>query len=267
MRCVWTQGVLASLEAVLLGAERIFSFSAGVLTTVAAMAGQHEEARRIWVEENTRPEVFDLKRVLRRERPADPSFLVREAAKSLSREVLMFAPPLYVGLFDPEEGKTVFIRATPENFDELAIASCAYPAFAPPQYVDGRVYVDGGTQYRLPISVLAEEFGVRRALVIENTTDSTCESFNIAKRFLAFPKHPFGRKALLERPDIFKEALEKTQQDPSLDVLMLRPDREHVVDKFTRDRKLIAKAFEQGLADGRAWRPRVESWVNTCTSP
>jgi predicted patatin/cPLA2 family phospholipase len=268
MRCAWTQGVLASIETVLWGAERIFTFSAGVLTSVAAIAGQHTEARRIWVEENTRPEVFDIRRIVKGRPPADPEFLVREAAKSVNRAVLgTSAPALYVGLFDPAEGETVFERATPENFDELTIASCAYPAAAPVQYVNGRAYVDGGTQYRLPLPVIVEQFDVRKALVIENTVTDTCEAFSAFKRYVAFPRHPRGRQALLERPIKFKEALEQIRSDPSLDVLVVRPSRELVSHKFTRDPRLVAAAFDQGLVDGKMWRPRIESWAGKGTSP
>ncbi len=268
MRCAFTQGVLFALVAILLRAERIFTFSAGVLTTVAAMAGQHAEARRIWIEENTRPEVFDYRRILKGRPPADPEFLVRGAAKSIDRGVLGTAvPSLYVGLFDPEKGKTVFIEADPKNFDALAIASCAYPAFAPVQYVDGRVCVDGGTQYRLPIQVLAQQFSVRKALVIENTFTDTCESFNALERRIAFPNHLLGRKALLERPAKFKEALHQIKTDPTLNVHMVRPSRELVGSKFTRDQRVVVAALDQGLSDGKSCLSRVESWANTCTSP
>lgn len=131
---------------------------------------------------------------------------------------------------------------------EVLMAASAVPGAFPPVEVDGRLLVDGGLIGRAPLlEALEAEPGVSRALVVmsyapgEGGTRPTTMRRALEEAFETSMIHQIRRDTELAR---FKH--------PGVDIQLLMPSAPLLLRPLDFDPAALARALEQGRADGRA---------------
>ena len=145
---------------------------------------------------------------------------------------------------------------------EALMAASAVPGAFPPVEVDGRLLVDGGLIGRAPLlEALEAEPGVSRALVVmsyapgEGGTRPTTMRRALEEAFETSMIHQIRRDTELAR---FKH--------PGVDIQLLMPSAPLLLRPLDFDPAALARALEQGRADGRACIRRWEGpWSQSYT--
>lgn len=227
----------------------IYACSSATGLATFFLCDQIEKTPKIWTDILTSPEIFDFKKILRRQRPLDVHALVENGTKNLDDRMLSITKTKYViNVVRKENAEVEYHVATPQNWKILMKASCALPLFANPICIEGTEYIDGGIADPFPV-LKAHTDGNTKLLAISNREEGwriPIKSYSWQGRILLREHHI--RSATLAMMDRYEKTLSFLEKPPAgTDVLVIQPKTKLPVGKFTKDKKAIKAAINHGL--------------------
>ncbi|MBD3586489.1 patatin family protein [Salinimonas sp. HHU 13199] len=251
MRGVFAAGVLD----VFMHRKHQFDFAIGVsagATNLATYVSQIPGlSRTIITEYATRREFFSPLRFIRGGHMTDVHWLWHQCRQQLDSRLpeINTAIPLYVGVTNVDTGQCDYLRAQPDNIDDLMVASCSIPmAYRDQPKIGEHRYVDGGVADAIPVKK-AYEMGAREITVVLSQplgfSKPTIKSPWLFERL--YGHQPQLMQTLLSRPGIYNETLAFLKNPPAdLALTLVAPPADFQVKRLTMDKKKLTRGYKLG---------------------
>lgn len=242
------KNILLELEFPLNAINSVYACSSATGLATFFICDQIEKTPEIWTDILTSPEIFDYKKIIRRQRPLNVHALVENGTASLDASAFLRTNIRYViNIVRKDTAQAEYHIATPQSWKRLMKASCALPVFADPINIDDVDYIDGGIADPFPV-LKAHADGHTKLLAISNREEGwriPVKSYSWQGRLLLRDQHI--RSATHAMMELYEETLRFIDHPPDgTDILLIQPTKKLPVGKFTKDKNAIREAIEHG---------------------
>jgi len=258
MRGIFAAGVLdVFLEQSFRPFDLALGVSVGASNVLSFLAGQHGRTRRCFLNQMSRPEFIDPRRLFRgghwmdldwlweaieREDPLD-----RPAAASSGVEYGLVATCA-------RTGRPRYLSPNAEQMLDAIKASCAFPVlYRHPVEFAGEHFVDGGLSDPLPVRE-AYRRGAGVIVVIRSRAAHFVKKTQLANHIGAWAmrKNPAVAHACRDTPRAYGEAIAFLNQPPrDCTIIHVAPETALATSRTSRDREALERDYTLGRAHGR----------------
>jgi predicted patatin/cPLA2 family phospholipase len=141
-------------------------------------------------------------------------------------------------------------------------ASASLPYFSRPVEINGVKYLDGGCADSVPVKAF-RDMGYERNVVIltkEAGYRKKSEAALITK--LKYRKYPAFAKVLLNRAEDYNRCMEEIlEMEKRGEVFLIQPSVKLDIGRTDTDPDKIQRAYDQGVADGKALLGDLKAWL------
>ena len=254
MRGIFSTGVL---DAFYDHHYRPFDFclgvSAGSTNLAAWLAHQRGRNHKVITDYSCRPQFISFKRFLWGGHWLDLDWLWDITIREIRLDLEAFAEqpiPLYVVTAKVTDGQAAYIRATPENLEQLLKASCSVPiVYRRFTMIGGEPMTDGGVADSIPV-IKAYEMGARDITVILSRPAGYRKrpprSPWLLRRILW--KTPQLAEAMITRASRYNHSIDFIEKPPpGCRIRVIAPPRTFAVGRMTTDFAKLREGYEMGL--------------------
>lgn len=254
MRGIFAAGVLDSF---IDNGYRPFDFcigvSAGSTNLAGWLANQRGRTYKVITDYSCRPEFIDFPRFIKGGHWLDLDWLWEITIKEINIDVEAMASqpiPLYVVTTKVETGEAAYIKATPENLNELLKASCSVPiAYRHYPQIEDEPMTDGGVADSIPV-IKAYEMGAREITVVLSRplgySKSPVRNKWLLRKLLS--DTPVLAEAMIKRAESYNRAIEFIKNPPSdCTIRVIAPPDSFAVGRITTDPVKLNAGYQLGI--------------------
>ncbi len=272
LRAIYTAGVLDAWLEADIHFKYVAGVSAGAIYPASYLSRQHGRNLEIQRGYLNDKRYMGLKHLLRDGNYVNTDFTYRRMANELiPYDFATFTHSgceFKVGAFNCATGETDFFGMSDfvdhQRFLDVLIASSSLPFLSQPIEIDGSPYLDGGIAAPIP-QVQAQADGYSRQVVIL-TQEPAYRKSAFKFKWLAnrvYRRYPFVAKALLERHKVYNQALDQLAAAKAAgSALVLQPQAPLGLSRLERDIDKVAAVYHQGLAEGKAFIPKLQAFLS-----
>jgi len=258
MRGVFSAGVLDGfLEAGFNPFDLLIGVSSGAANIAAYLAEMPERNLKIFTDYSLRKEFISFGRFLSGGHLMDLDWLwdVTIADVRLDLRTIFSKDKLFlIGLTDVQSGRPCYRQPEADTLEEVLKASSAMPVvYRSFPSIDGRLTADGGIADPIPIRK-AIDMGARQIMVIRSRPRAYVKKEKLANRFLLWQlrSHPALSRAVAGRIARYNTAVSLLRNPASdIDIVEVCPPDDFSPARFGRNKRVLMKGYEQGLAMAR----------------
>jgi predicted patatin/cPLA2 family phospholipase len=232
--------------------------SAGSTNLAAWLSHQRGRNHKVITDYSCRPQFISFKRFLRGGHWLDLDWLWDITIREIRLDLEAFAAqpiPLYVVTTKVADGQAAYIRATPENLEQLLKASCSVPiVYRNFTMIDGEPMTDGGVADSIPV-VKAHRMGARDITVILSRPNGYRKQPPRSPWFLRrlLAKTPRLAEAMISRAERYNQSIDFVENPPAgCRIRVVAPPRDFAVGRMTTDSAKLREGYEMGLAAARS---------------
>lgn len=254
MRGIFAAGVLDSF---IDNNYRPFDFcigvSAGSTNLAAWLANQRGRSYKVITDYSCRPEFINFPRFVKGGHWLDLDWLWDITIKEINIDVEVMASqpiPLYVVTTKVETGEAAYIKAIPENLNELLKASCSVPiAYRDFPLINDEPMTDGGVADSIPV-IKAYELGARNITVVLSRSLGYKKT-PIRNKWLVrklLPGFPVLAEAMIQRAESYNRAIDFIENPPAdCDITVIAPPGSFSVGRITTDLSKLNAGYQLGI--------------------
>jgi predicted patatin/cPLA2 family phospholipase len=255
MRGIFSTGVLDGfLERRFDPFDLFVGVSAGAANIAAYLAGMHGRNRKIYTDLSTEPEFINVRRFLCGGHLMDLDWLWGETLLRMRLDlprIFGTGRPFLVGMTDVATGRTVYKKTSRSDLEHVLKASSALPVvYRGFPVVDGRLMTDGGVSDPIPVAEAIRR-GTVRIMVIRTRPREHRSNPDVLSLVvpLYLRKYPALRCAFKRHDLVYNKTRELLRRPPSgVSIIEICPPGDFQPGRFTRDVRVLDKAYEQGRA-------------------
>jgi predicted patatin/cPLA2 family phospholipase len=232
--------------------------SAGSTNLAAWLSHQRGRNHKVITDYSCRPQFISFKRFLRGGHWLDLDWLWDITIREIRLDLATFAKqpiPLYVVTTKVADGQAAYIRATPENLEQLLKASCSVPiVYRNFTMIDGEPMTDGGVADSIPV-VQAHRMGARDITVILSRPNGYRKQPPRSPWFLRrlLAKTPHLAEAMVSRAERYNQSIDFIENPPEgCRIRVIAPPRAFAVGRMTTDSAKLREGYEMGLNAARS---------------
>lgn len=255
LRGAFVAGALRHLVDAEIQFENVFATSAGAASAAYAIAGQIDQALKIWQERTHGGQLISFRHLMRGRSLMDIEGMVNafRCEYPLDAAALGTArTQLFVAVTDCNLGRAAYLRATETNLFELLRATMALPiVYGRVVGVEGRPCIDGGITDAIPFAPALEQNPERVIVVSTRPIGFRKKPVRFGKDWLrhGYREYPEVAHALRQRCDVYNQNIEKLEALERMGrVVVIRPEQTLPASRLTRDRGRIVETLELGQA-------------------
>jgi predicted patatin/cPLA2 family phospholipase len=227
--------------------------SAGSTNLAAWLAHQHGRNLKVITDYSCRPQFISFKRFLGGGHWLDLDWLWEITIREIRLDLETFAAqpiPLYVVTTKVADGQAAYIRATPENLEQLLKASCSVPiVYRSFTMIDGDPMTDGGVSDSIPV-IQAYRMGARDITVVLSRPNGYRKrpprSPWLLRRLLS--NTPQLAEAMISRAERYNRSIDFIENPPpACRIRVIAPPRQFAVGRMTTDFAKLREGYEMGL--------------------
>lgn len=254
MRGIFAAGVLDSF---IDSNYRPFDFcigvSAGSTNLAAWLANQRGRSYKVITDYSCRPEFINFPRFVKGGHWLDLDWLwditIREI--NIDADAMASQPiPLYVVTTKVETGEAAYIKAVPDNLNELLKASCSVPiAYRDFPLINDEPMTDGGVADSIPV-IKAYELGARNITVVLSRSlgykkTPVRNKWLVRKLLSGFP---VLAEAMIQRAESYNRAIDFIENPPAdCDITVIAPPDSFSVGRITTDLPKLNAGYQLGI--------------------
>lgn len=254
MRGIFAAGVLDSF---IDNNYRPFDFcigvSAGSTNLAAWLANQRGRSYKVITDYSCRPEFINFPRFLKGGHWLDLDWLwditideIKIDAKTMASQPI----PLYVVTTKVDTGRAAYIKATPDNLNELLKASCSVPvAYRHFPRINNEPMTDGGVADSIPV-IKAYELGARNITVVLSRPfgyrKTPVRNKWLVRKLLS--DFPALYKAMIHRAESYNDAIDFIENPPKdCKLTVIAPPESFSVGRITTDQDKLNAGYQLGM--------------------
>jgi len=254
MRGIFAAGVLDSF---IDNNYRPFDFcigvSAGSTNLAAWLANQRGRSYKVITDYSCRSEFINFPRFLKGGHWLDLDWLwditideIRIDAETMASQPI----PLYVVTTRVDTGRAAYIKATPDNLNELLKASCSVPvAYRHFPRINNEPMTDGGVADSIPV-IKAYELGARNITVVLSRPfgyrKTPIRNKWLVRKLLS--DFPALYKAMIKRAESYNDAIDFIENPPKdCKITVIAPPENFSVGRITTDPGKLNAGYQLGM--------------------
>lgn len=269
MRGQYASGVMDAFAEAGVIFPYVIGVSAGISNAASYVAGQPGRNRQVFTRFAGDPRYFSWRNWLRQGNPFGLDFIYRRLPDYLPFDFTAFktAPVRFrVGVTDCESGEAVFWDKEEVPLEEALIASASLPMIGRMARVKGRLYLDGGISDPVPFRQAAADGFSRRVVVLtRNRGFRKPEPGRVVRAAvrLKYRRFPALARAVAFQHATYNRALDELEAEERAGrVLVIRPSQPLMAGRYTQDRVVLERLYQNGESDARAVMPQLRGFLS-----
>jgi predicted patatin/cPLA2 family phospholipase len=254
MRGAYAAGALVGLHEMGVTFDQVWAASSGACSAAYYVSGGLEGIQ-IWRDLVSGGQLIRLRNLLLRRPLLDLDYLIhtfRERIPLSCDKLRAGRGELRVVLTECKTGKPVYWKMQGREAFDVLRAATSMP-FATRGYarVEGVYYADGGITDSIPIRAAIEAGATDVTVILTHAPGYRMRPFSRPLAHLAFPRFPRVARALAQRHLMYNASLELLNSTPpGVTLRLIRPSTLEL-HRFSRQRRRLRAAIEQGRKDAR----------------
>jgi predicted patatin/cPLA2 family phospholipase len=227
--------------------------SAGACNLVAYLAGTPRRSLRIYQEYALQNEFIDYMRFARGGHLLDLDWLSQMIFKPDRLDVdavFRNQNPMYVCVTDVETGLPAYIKAGPENVQQLIKASTALPLlYRGFPEIKGKPMTDGGVADGIPVAE-SIRMGAKQIMVIRSRPKSYIKKDSLGHKYIRWKmrRYPRLRETMRQRIKIYETYMMLKSSPPKgVSVIEICPPESFTLSRFSRNRRCLEDGYQAGF--------------------
>lgn len=257
MRGIFAAGVLDSfIQQQHYAFDLILAVSAGATNSVGYLSRRQGRSRKIITRLATTRRFFNPRRFAFGGHLTDVHWLWHESRKllPLHLDCLTKGPQLVAVVTDVHSGGARYMNVTPDNLDEVMLATCALPiAFKEMPQIDHQPFTDGGMADSIPVQEAYRRGARDLTVVLSHPLGYRMKPSRLPwlTQHL-FRDHPELAQTLLDRASHYNAALDFIAHPPAdCQLRVIAPPQDFAVGRLTMDKAKLDAGYRMGLGAGR----------------
>lgn len=141
-------------------------------------------------------------------------------------------------------------------------ASASLPYFSRPVEINGVKYLDGGCADSVPVKAFRDMGYERNVVILTKEAGYRKKPEAALMTKLKYRKYPAFAKALLTRAEDYNRCMEEIlEMEKRGEVFLIQPSVKLDIGRTDTDPDKIQRAYDQGVADGKALLGELKAWL------